>query len=252
MELEWADLVEGSDKNAEDGASDALDGISGALRCSIMTKDGEQLVAILKRDPPEHVFAEALCALLLNRWGLSVPRPFLVQEAGGVAFASADMRYPNLKQKVGIDGEDQDPVEKEVATRLAVELVSGFPTTNLALAIDEAIDNRDRNLGNVLWDGIEETWIDHAMSLGNALHMADCNKLCMIMTAAGKANEAKQAAITHWTALNRSAIAPLADKIDEHYDTALWRDMILQRLDDLGSRIMARFPQPDDLLANLP
>jgi len=244
MELAWANVIEGSETYAGDGNS-------GALRCIIETQDGELLAAVLKRDPPEQVFTEALCAILLNRWGLVVPRPFLIQESHGVAFASADVGYPNLKQRVGLSPE-QSEADQAVALNIATVLVGSFPSTPLALAIDEAIDNRDRNLGNVLWDGAEEAWIDHALSLGNGLHMPDLNKLCILMTAAGKADEALHAAIARWAALNRAMVAGAADEIAAHYDTAPWRDMILRRLDDLGAHITARFPKPDDLLANLP
>lgn len=244
MELAWATLVEGSETSAGDGGS-------GALRCIIETNDGELLAAILKRDPPERVFTEALCAVLLARWGLAVPRPFLIEEPQGVSFASADVGYPNLKQRVGFDPDSGSSDDRATALELAVALVASFPTTPLALAIDEAIDNRDRNLGNVLWDGGEETWIDHALALGNGLHMVDCNKLCILMTAAGKADEALSSSIARWTTLDRSMVGDAASEIDKLHDTSRWRALILQRLDDLGSRLTARFPKPDDLLANV-
>lgn len=244
MELAWATVVEGSETPAGDGDF-------GALRCVIETQDGELLAAVLKRDPPELVFAEALCSILLSRWGLVVPRPFFIQEAQGVSFASADVGYPNLKQRVGL-GVEHAEVDQETAFRLAVALVSSFPSTPLALAIDEAIDNRDRNLGNVLWDGAQEAWIDHALALGNGLHMPDLNKLCVLMIEAGKADEALHSAIARWVALSRSAVAYAASEIGAMHNAAPWHDMILERLEDLGVRLTSRFPKPDDLLAHLP
>jgi hypothetical protein len=244
MELAWATVIEGSETPAGDGDF-------GALRCVIETQDGELLAAVLKRDPPQLVFAEALCSILLSRWGLVVPRPFLIQEDQGVSFASADVGYPNLKQRVGL-GVEQAEVDQETALRLAVALVSSFPSTPLALAIDEAIDNRDRNLGNILWDGAQEAWIDHALALGNGLHMAGLNKLCILMIEAGKADEALHGAIARWVALNRSVVATAASEIGAMHNAAPWRDMILERLEDLGVRLTSRFPKPDDLLAHLP
>ncbi|WP_256647502.1 hypothetical protein [Stenotrophomonas maltophilia] len=244
MAVAWARVVEGSETRADDG-------IYGALRCVIETDDGALLAAVLKRDSPELVFAEALCSILLSKWGLTVPQPFLVRESGQISFASADVGYPNLKKRVGLGPEFEQSVDQGAALRLAATLVASFPTTPLAAAIDEAIDNRDRNLGNVLWDGNEEAWIDHALALGNGLHMPDTNKLCMLMTIAGKADEALHAAISRWTAMNRSVVAAAAGEIANVYDATHWQQLITERLDDLGTRITNRFPKPNDLLADL-
>ncbi|ENE1252529.1 hypothetical protein ABM187_002730 [Stenotrophomonas maltophilia] len=243
MELAWATVIEGSETPAGDGDF-------GALRCVIETASGELLAAVLKRDPPELVFAEALCSILLSRWGLVVPRPFLIKDTHGVSFASADVGYPNLKQRVGL-GPGHAEADQETAFRLATTLVSSFPSTPLALAIDEAIDNRDRNLGNILWDGTQEAWIDHALALGNGLHMDDLNKLCILMIEAGRADEALQGAIAQWLALNRSEVASAALAVERLHNAGPWQALIVERLEDLGARLTARFPRPDDLLADL-
>lgn len=244
MTLAWATLVEGSETPAGDG-------ITGALRCVIEIEDGEQVAAVLKRDTPDVVFAEALCGVLLAKWGLRVPAPYLVSEPGRISFASADVGYPNLKKALGLDSQTLSTEEANELTKLAFDVVMSFPTTSLAIALDEAIDNRDRNLGNILWDGSEEAWIDHAFALGNGAAMSDRNILCEIATFNGLAEQTSQAAIARWTSLDRDLVADAAGEIGPLHDCAAWQALILQRLDGLGMRILARFPQPHDLLGQI-
>lgn len=161
-----ANLVRGSETPAGDG-------LSGAVRCVIALPDGTHRAAVLKRLPLAGVEAEIFCALLLRGWGLAVPEPFIVHEGlGQVAFASADDGYPSLKQRIGAQGIAPGPAQ-EALLRIAYELVSKFKSTPLALTADEAIDNRDRNIGNVLWDGSRETWIDHELAVGLGSHLPD-------------------------------------------------------------------------------
>jgi len=241
MTLAWATLVEGSETPAGDG-------ITGALRCVIEVAGGEQHAAILKRDSPELVFAEAFCGLLLTRWGLKVPTPYLIDEPGRVSFASADVGYPNLKKSLGLDNQGLSPEEVRVLTDMACDVVMSFQSTSLAVAVDEAIDNRDRNLGNILWDGSEEAWIDHAFALGNGSAMTDRNILSEIATLSGQGDHTAQAAIARWMALERAAPAEICLEIERHHGCEDWKMLILERLNNLGMRILARFPQPRDLL----
>ena len=148
MKLEVATLVAGSE-------SPAGDGISGALRCVLKLPDKTRRAAVLKRVAMEEVLAEAFSALLLRAWQLPVPEPFLVDEAGTISFASSDVGYPNLKQSLGVTGLPAGPV-RDAVVALAKSIATSLPTSPLAAACDEAIDNRDRNLGNILWDGRDE------------------------------------------------------------------------------------------------
>ena len=245
MGIEWAELVEGTETPAGDG-------INGALRCVITTSDGQQLGAVLKRDQPALVFAEALSAVLLRSWGLPVPPPYLVRELHSVSFASADVGYPNLKKALGISEHLTHLPDQQVLQQLALTLAVKFPSTPLAMVADEAIDNRDRNLGNILWDGASEAWIDHAHALGNAPYMADQNLLCTMATAVGQNEQALQAALARWMALDKSQVPVSISAIQADYDCVAWQDLISARLDTLGMRLIARFPSPSDLLAKVP
>lgn len=148
--------------------------------------------------------AEAFSAVLLSKWGLPFPPPFLIDEGTTLAFASADVGHPNLKKSLALDCLPAGPA-REAATRIAATLECSLPTTPLAAACDEAIDNRDRNLGNILWDGSAEIWIDHAHSLGQGANMTDINKLCSMAVAVGNDERLQRSAIAQGLLLERDA-----------------------------------------------
>jgi hypothetical protein len=81
--------------------------------------------------------------------------------------------------------------------------------------------------------------------------MDDLNKLCILMVEAGKADEALHGAIAQWLALNRSEVASAALAVERLHNAGPWQALIVERLEDLGARLTARFPRPDDLLADL-
>jgi hypothetical protein len=187
LKLPVVELVAGTETPAGDGNS-------GALRCTIRLPDRSLRAAVLKRGPLDEIAAEAFAALLLRAWSLPVPDPFLVVDGSSLSFASADMAYPNLKQSLGLTSLPPGPA-REAAGALAALIATSLPTAPLAAACDEAIDNRDRNLGNVLWDGQSEAWIDHALSLGRAHARPDVNKLCQMVAGRSDQDRFSRAAI---------------------------------------------------------
>lgn len=237
MNLETAELVLGSETPSGDG-------VTGATRCVLMLKSGERRAAVLKRIPRQAVLAEAFGALLLQAWGLTVPQPFLVPVDGAICFASADAAYPSLKQRLGLVGLPEGPLANALALAAAI-IVAGLPQTPLALAADEAIDNRDRNLGNVLWDGAQEAWIDHELAFGLATHLAEDNKLATMAAMAGMSDTVKKSAIAAWLAIDRAtpeAVAIVANAPE-------FAKLVSARLVALGVRVLNRFPAPVDLLS---
>ena len=242
MQLPIATVIPGSEIPAGDGQT-------GAKRCVIVLPDGTRRSAILKRGSVGEVAAEAFAALVLSEWGLPVPEPFLVNELAGPAFASADVRYPNLKKTLGLEALPKGPAKK-AAMRIAMALAVKLRTTPLAATADEAIDNRDRNLGNILWDGQDEAWIDHALSLGeHPTDYPDINKLCIMATEVGDHERVRQAAAGQALAIDATplhlamGVMPVGLK---HKDYAAY---VANRLPDLVSRLLARFPRPKDLLS---
>jgi hypothetical protein len=244
MQIEIAKVVHGTETPAGDG-------ITGAQRCVLLLKSGGMRAAVIKRGPIGQIASEAFAALLLREWGLTVPEPFLVEEAGRLAFASADTGYPNLKQHLGLAGLPDGPA-KDAATKLAIVIACDFPSTSLAAACDEAIDNRDRNLGNILWDGTSEAWIDHAFALGEGNTMQDCNKLCAMAIAIGNEDRMQRATVAQALLLKRDTPnmveAALADSPIPPRELA---SFVPQRLVSLGNRLVARFPSSADLLSGL-
>lgn len=238
MKLETARLVHGSETPAGDGKSRAM-------RCVLTRADGTQFAAIIKRMEQQRVLAEAFCALLLRGWGLTVPDPYLVDKDGIIAFASADAIYPSLKQRLGLVDMPEGPA-KNALLNLAVQLVAQFKHTPVALMADEAIDNRDRNLGNILWDGQDTTWIDHELALGLAQDLDDVNKLAAMAGATPHAEAVKAASVAAWMAASRDAPNAAAQSCVNAESFAM---LVTARLNGLGSRILARFPAPQDLLS---
>lgn len=252
MNLRCATLVPGTE-------SPIGDGYTGALRCVIQLQDGAQLSAVIKRIPFQGVLAEAFSALLLRAWGLTVPEPFLVKESDRlISFASADATYPSLKQRFGIAQLPDGPM-KNALVASACAMVSALPQAPLAMMADEAIDNRDRNLGNILWDGKEETWIDHELALGLAQHHPDANKLALMITTANNVEAIKSSAIASWMMADRlkvpeasDAVAATASDLGLAPQSIQMPDfslLVSQRLAALGNRILSRFPTQQDLFS---
>lgn len=190
--------------------------------------------------------------MLLRSWGLAVPDPYLIPDAGTLAFASGDDGYPSLKQRLQFSV-TLPPLVQQALFHAASLLSAGFDQTPLALTCDEAIDNRDRNIGNILWDGKAVAWIDHELTLGLGQHMADTNKLANMATAAQKHEAIQQSAVASWMTLSRTAPQQASVFFDSdpiHFKITMeFAELVTQRLNGLGSRIVSRFPQPNDLLS---
>lgn len=225
----------------------AGDGVTGALRCVIIDANGKRFAAYLKCGPLEEVVSEALASLLLSGWGLSVPAPYLVQRGKDICFASADVSYPNLKKRFNIDG--LPPHIRDTVLQKAFQLICSFKSAPLAAVCDEAISNFDRNIGNVLWDGAQEVWIDHAFCFGVGAQ-PDANKLCMMAVAAGETEQMQRSALAAALTLDRSATRKAQDQLAEStLDASTMIDLVERRLQHLGQLMLARFPQPADLLS---
>ena len=220
------------------------DGINDADRCVLELPDGRRRAAILKRLARPAVLAEAFSALLLRSWGLSVPDPYLVEDGDELQFASADATYPSLKQRMGLKHLPEGSMKDALETA-ACQIVAGLRETPLATVADEAIDNRDRNLGNVLWDGANVAWIDHELALGLATHYPDINKLAIMAQRAGQTDKMRQSTVALWMSLDRQA----PEYAGLEASTPHYAQQVADRLTVLGTRLLARFPAPKELLS---
>ena len=208
--------------------------------------DGTVHAAIVKRLRHEVVLAECFCALLLRGWGLPTPEPILVFEGGTLIFASIDIGYPNLAQRLGFSS-GMPFAEQQILQSAGAAIVCTWDDAPMATAIDEAIANADRNLGNLLWDGADHAYIDHERTLGLIAQKA--NLLAELAKIAGKAEQIERGAISSALALDGklpSKIAALGDG-----DFAGFVDYVEKRLNGLPARILNRFPKPLDLLSGL-
>lgn len=238
--IEWAELVPHSE-------SPAGNGVHGTMRCAIRVQ-GRAVAAYLKRMPRAKVLTEAFCAVLLRGWGLSVPMPYLVQEGDSLAFASADATYPSLLRRLSLDTLPAGSREQVAATLVGSLLAVSLPGAPLAATADEAVANADRNLGNILWDGEREAWIDHESALGIGCS-PDANKLCAMACATGQAGALQQSAIAQALAIDRSMPLIVARDLMAQFDATGHARIVSDRMADLGRRLLSRFPTPDDLLS---
>lgn len=223
------------------------EGKSGALRCLVRYADNSTRAAVVKRLPPANVAAEAFCALLLRGWGLNVPEPALVT-GPPVAFACIEMSYPNLKQKIGWSDSYPDTY-KELMIQFGSKLVASFSQTPLALAADEAIENRDRHLGNILWDGNEAAWIDHDQALRVwTFPLDDRNKLADIAVLSGDHLKVQRSAIALSFTLGQQAIDDAMIHCSHVAEAPQFASQVAGRLAHLAGVVLAQFPQPRDLL----
>lgn len=159
------------------------------------------------------------------------------------------MGYPNLKQRIGWFDDLPDAVARVLLAEGA-RIVAMLPETPRAVAADEAIDNRDRNLGNILWDGANVAWIDHERTLG-LVPMEDANKLAQLVAhGADDVARIQRAAVA--VALTLSAQVIDAAKAEcAGIDVAAFARLVSERLGPLAARVCNRFPRPDDLLNRL-
>ncbi len=243
ISLQTAKLIAGTETPAGDG-------VTGALRCVVVLPDGTRRAAILKRGSVGEVAAEAFPGLVLRAWGLPVPEPLFIDEAAGPAFASSDVGYPNLKKRLMLDSLPDGPA-KDAATRIAMQLAIQLPTTPLAAVVDEAIDNRDRNLGNILWDGQAEAWIDHALTLGeHPIGYPDRNKLCDMAQMVGEHDRICRSAVGQALAVGQAPLVSASDAMPINLRNNNYASYVASRLSNLASRLLDRFPKPADLLTN--
>ncbi|MNJ42040.1 hypothetical protein D3C77_369900 [compost metagenome] len=241
MEVRWAELIKGTERPTGIG-------ITGAMRCTVRAS-GTVLGAVLKRGSREEIVAEVFCAILLRSWGLNVPDSYLVDLDGELAFASTDAGYPNLSQRIGLNVIPEGTPEYDAIVKQACYLICSLPSAPLAAVADEAIENFDRNFGNVLWDGATEAWIDHAMSLGNgSSKMADANKLCMMAAHIGESEGFSRSSLAAWMLLDRSSPGSAGSAIKSIADLDEPVKDICSKLSTMGNRILARFPTAHDLL----
>ena len=213
---------------------------------AVVRIDGADIAVILKELSLPAVAAECFAALLLREWGLNVPEPVLVDMNGVLAFGSAELIYPSLHQKFQYEL-IPDELKHQVLAHMA-NIIRQWKQTPLAIAVDEVIGNKDRNIGNILWDGGEPYFIDHERCF-NLVNLADMNKLAELSKLGNvDVNSILQAAVTAAQTLTLG-VMQVAETATAHLDTGVYSDYIKSRMPHLVMMVLNRFPQPQDLLS---
>lgn len=221
------------------------EGINKPNRCLVRLADSSARAAIVKELSAKALAAEIFCAHLLQGWGLKTPEVAIVK-GFKPALASLDSGYPNLKQRLNFQDSLPGTIKKLLERKGAV-LVASFPETPRAIAVDEAIANRDRNFGNILWDGTNVAWIDHERSLGLSNDL-DINKLANYVLMSGT-DHGKIAAAAAQSAMQLFSDT-VADTVKqcEGLEVRGFGVQVSTRLAQLAQKVLERFPAPDDLL----
>ena len=213
---------------------------------AVVRVDGSDVAVILKEISLPAVAAECFAALLLREWGLRVPEPMLVDINGVLAFGSAELTYPSLHQKFQYEL-IPDELKQQVLAHMA-NIIRQWKQTPFAITVDEVIGNKDRNIGNILWDGGEPYFIDHERCF-NLVNLEDMNKLAELSKiGAGDVNEILQAAVTAAQTLTLGVMQEVETET-AHLDTKSYSDYIKLRMPHLVMMVLNRFPQPQDLLS---
>lgn len=182
------------------------------MRAKVRLADGRAVQAIIKRLPPRETAVECYCAELLSIWGIPTPPAALIDDGDGFIFASLDTGYPSLKKRLGITCDMSKPEQAQRAIA-AGKLIKDWEEIPSVIAVDEAIHNRDRNLGNILWDGDTRSYIDHAGALDPTA--SGINMLAGLMFAAGAAAQTERAAVTACFTLAEDAINKATEDMPE-------------------------------------
>lgn len=237
MKIRIAELIEGTEQPVGEGITAP---IKAALRV-----EGQIVSGIVKSISIEKITAECLCAVLLRHWGAPVPEPVIVK-GDPLKFASLDIGYPNLKQKIGYT-DLLSKTEQEALIKIGRKLISQFASTPLVIAADEAIGNTDRNIGNILWDGESVAYIDHERCLGLS-NDPDINKLAALVTQSENITQIQTSAI----AIALTLTTDIMHSIDSaNVDVNIFSEYLRGRITGLPSKVLSRFPEPKDLLTGL-
>lgn len=132
----------------------------------VINADQTSSVAFVKFIEPRKIFVECFCALIGRKLGLPIPKPMVVNVTHDalsctvpsgqqvVAFGSEDAAHPSFRRRIA-----QDEPE-------AMKLIRAYSKILDISLFDEWIANRDRNVGNILFDGKSVFhFIDHELAL---------------------------------------------------------------------------------------
>ena len=142
-------------------------GIFGATLSKVYFPDfNAEISAYTKNLSPQDVLVEVFCSLVGIQLGLPIPEPMIAASKDGksLLFASSKIEFPDLTHKLDFDISNNVILTEQSVETLGFLLRWQF--MSCAITFDEWIANPDRNMGNILWNGIDEFFlIDHNMAM---------------------------------------------------------------------------------------
>ena len=231
-------------------------GINSARRGLVVTRTDQIQVIFKKLSEPE-LAAEIFCADLARNLGLPAPEPILLYDpvAGEILYGCVDLEYPNSLRAFNIT----PPTYNPAARKILEQALLAWPKINEVAAFDEWIDNRDRNLGNLLFVGPKEfAIIDHGKALDIDPSYPSQNVLCKLLAADCASTKEVRALLR--TLFRESAAFDIMNVeatraslestgIATHTDSAeRFFDFVENRLADLNTHLRNRFPGQQGLL----
>lgn len=152
--------VLGARKLDEGSSNDAWDS-------ELLLADGTKAQAVTKDIPLREIAQELMGSALAFSCGLPVPRAFLVSAEQSIIPATmAQELAAGRRLLFGSERKSSPPLGRRlrngVLTSEVLEALSAWPHCGATLAFDTWTANTDRNLGNILFETVDDIWlIDH-------------------------------------------------------------------------------------------
>jgi hypothetical protein len=137
------------------------DGVNAPVRGMAETDSGE-ISVIAKKLGARALAVEILCAVYGRGIGLPIPEPLMIFDDDlGWLYGSVDVGHPNLAKFISTD------------SATIREKLLAWPAILPAACFDELVVNSDRHDGNILFDGLDFTLVDHDMCLPSGMASGD-------------------------------------------------------------------------------
>lgn len=151
------------------------EGVSGAKR-ALVRVDGVPMRAIVKRAEVRVIAVECFCATVCKALRLPTAEPAIVLDPrdDSLLYGSVDLQYPSLTSYLSW----RDPPTQLHIDALA-EILAQWKQCGQVIVFDELICNPDRNIGNLIFDGVDLVLIDHGLAMRSS--EAPANKLAAIV-----------------------------------------------------------------------
>lgn len=215
-----------------------------AVRAGTAWVDGSEIEVVAKALPEAEIDIEVFCAVLAVLWELPALSPLvLTDESGALYFACSRSDKSNIMQVFDLE---KVPEEQWFS---ALRPLANWKAAPKVCAFDEAIDNVDRNLGNILWtDENDFLLIDHGLALGNKISPSDTeNKLLTLVRCLHTGNDLatqklKKDTLTAAKQLDEDRLDDAKNSLTSEPDTADHVAFVRVRLQSLADLIKSRFP----------